>query len=46
MNHSTERRGSGLVICALAAFTLMYALLLIAAVALAPFVYVGYIGGL
>ena len=46
MEHSTERRGSGLVAGALIAFTIMYALLHIAAIALAPFVYVGYIGGL
>jgi hypothetical protein len=46
MEHSTERRGSGLVVGALVAFTIIYALLIIAAVALAPFIYVQYVGGL
>ena len=43
MNQFTERRGSGLVLCALVAFTIIYALLLIAAVRVGP-VHVGQLG--
>ncbi len=43
-NEFTERRGSGLVTSALASFTVMWALVLVAAFAMLPFIYVQFVG--